>query len=173
MSEWLIRQERPGDEPAIRSVTEAAFADHPHSQGTEPAIIDALRADGDLPVSLVAEADSVILGHVAFSPAHLSGNEAGWYTLGPVAVVPERQGQGIGRALIEAGLRQMRESGAQGVVVLGDPDLYARFGFRRGTALHITGSLAGYFQVLPFGSTIPASTVEFAPAFASAGDQHD
>jgi putative acetyltransferase len=173
MSEWLIRQERPGDEFAIHSVTEAAFADHPHSQGTEPAIIEALRADGDLTLSLVAEADSVILGHVAFSPAHLSGDEAGWYTLGPVAVFPERQGQGIGRALIEAGLTRMRDAGAQGVLVLGEPDLYRRFGFRHGTALHIDGPLAGYFQVLPFGSAIPASTVEFAPAFASAGAQHN
>ncbi|MXP40436.1 GNAT family N-acetyltransferase [Altererythrobacter soli] len=168
MSEWLIRSERPGDEPAIHSVTKAAFADHPHSQGTEPAIIEALRADGDLTLSLVAEAGSTILGHAAFSPAHLSGDEAGWYTLGPVAVLPERQGQGIGRSLIEAGLTQMRAAGAQGVVVLGEPDLYGRFGFRRGTALHIDGPLASYFQVLPFGSAVPASTVAFAPGFASA-----
>jgi putative acetyltransferase len=168
MSEWLIRKERPGDEPAIHRVTEAAFTGHPHSEGTEPAIVDALRADGDLALSLVAETGSGIIGHVAFSPARLSDNEAGWYTLGPVSVLPERQGQGIGRALIEAGIAHMRKAGAQGVVVLGDPDLYGRFGFARGTALHIAGPLADYFQVLPFVPEAPDARTDFAPAFSAA-----
>lgn len=170
MTEWLIREERPGDETTVHRVTEAAFAGEPHSEGTEPAIVDALRADGDLALSLVAEASgSEIIGHVAFSPALLSGGAAGWYTLGPVSVLPERQGQGIGRALIEAGIAHMRKAGAQGVVVLGDPDLYSRFGFVRGTRLHIEGPLASYFQVLPFGAEIPDAAVDFAPAFGSAG----
>jgi predicted N-acetyltransferase YhbS len=168
MSEWLIRKERPGDEPAIHRVTEAAFTGHPHSEGTEPAIVDALRADGDLALSFVAETGSGIIGHVAFSPARLSDNEAGWYTLGPVSVLPERQGQGIGRALIEAGIAHMRKAGAQGVVVVGDPDLYGRFGFVRGTPLQIAGPLADYFQVLPFVLEVPDSTVDFAPAFSAA-----
>lgn len=168
MSKWLIREERPGDEPAIHRVTEAAFKGHCHSEGTEPAIVDALRADGDLALSLVAETDSGIVGHVAFSPARLSGDETGWYTLGPVSVLPERQGQGIGRSLIESGIAHMRNAGAQGVVVLGDPDLYARFGFARGTPLHIAGPLADYFQVLPFVAEAPSATVGFAPGFSAA-----
>jgi putative acetyltransferase len=168
MSEWQIREERPGDEPAIHRVTEAAFTGHPHSQGTEPAIVDALRADGDLALSLVAETGPEIVGHVAFSPARLLNGAAGWYALGPVSVLPERQGQGVGRALIEAGIAHMRKAGAQGVVLVGDPDLYGRFGFARGTPLRITGPLAGYFQVLPFAAAIPDSEVAFAPAFSSA-----
>jgi len=88
-----IRTEQPGDEPAIHHVTEAAFADHPHSEGTEPAIVDALRTSGDLALSLVAEEGGAIVGHVAFSRAILSGGEGGWYTLGPISVLPEQQGE--------------------------------------------------------------------------------
>jgi putative acetyltransferase len=160
-----IRAERPGDEPAIHRVTEAAFADHAHSEGTEPAIVDALRAGGDLALSLVAEQSGEIVGHAAFSKAILSGGEQGWYALGPISVLPEQQGQGIGRALVEAGAAHWRGAGAQGIVLLGDPALYSRFGFVRGTPLHIEGPLADYFQVLPFTESIPAAAVTFAPAF--------
>jgi putative acetyltransferase len=163
-----IRPERVGDEPAIHRVTEAAFAGHPHSEGTEPAIVDALRDDGDLALSLVAEDQGEIVGHVGFSRAILSGGGDGWFALGPISVLPERQGQGIGRALVEAGVAHWRAAGAKGVVLLGDPALYGRFGFIRGTPLHIEGPLAEYFQLLPFTEAIPASSVTFAPAFSQA-----
>jgi putative acetyltransferase len=163
-----IRVERPGDEPAIHRVTEAAFTGHPHSEGTEPAIVDALRADGDLALSLVAEEKDEIVGHVAFSRAILSGGEQGWFALGPISVLPEKQGRGIGRALVEAGAAHWRAAGAQGVVLLGDPALYSRFGFVKGTPLYIEGPLADYFQVLPFTEAIPASSVTFARAFRAA-----
>jgi putative acetyltransferase len=165
---WSIRPERPGDEPAIRRVTAAAFAGHPHSGGSEPRIVDGLRADGDLSLSLVAERAGEIVGHVAFSPARLSGGEPGWLTLGPISVLPGLHGQGAGRALIEAGLARLREDGACGAVVLGEPELYGRFGFVPGTALRIAGPLADYFQVLALAGEIPASTVEFASAFGQA-----
>ena len=168
MTGWTVREERPADEAAIRRVTTAAFAGHPHSDGTEPAIVDALRADGDLALSLVVEAEGEVVGHAAFSPAILANGEEGWLTLGPISVQPERQGEGIGRALIEAGAAYWREAGVKGLVVLGDPALYARFGFACGTPLHIEGPLAAYFQVLPFGEDIPACSVEFAPAFGPA-----
>ena len=171
MNDWAVRGERPEDAAAIRRVTEAAFAGHPHSEGTEPAIIDRLRADGDLALSLVAEADSEIIGHAAFSPTILSGGQDGWFSLGPISVLPERQGQGIGRALIEAAVAHWRNAGAQGLVVLGDPDLYGRFGFLRGAPLHLRGPLAGYFQVLPFTADIPDSAVGFAPAFGWTGGE--
>jgi predicted N-acetyltransferase YhbS len=160
-----VRTERPGDEPAIHRVTDAAFAGHPHSEGTEPAIVEALRADGDLALSLVAEQNGEIVGHAAFSRAILSGGEEGWYALGPISVLPEKQGQGIGRALVEAGVAHWRGEGAQGIVLLGDPALYSRFGFVRGTPLRVEGPLADYFQVLPFTASIPAASVTFAPAF--------
>lgn len=165
---YKIRPERPGDEPAIHRVTEAAFTGHAHSEGTEPAIVDALRADGDLALSLVAEAGGAIIGHVAFSRAILSDGGEGWFALGPISVAPERQGEGIGRALVEAGAAHWRETGANGVVLLGDPALYERFGFVRGTPLHLEGPLAEYFQVLAFTDEIPAATVAFAPAFSLA-----
>lgn len=169
MTGWSVREERPGDEAAIRRLTEAAFAGHPHSDGTEPAIVDALRADGDLALSLVAEADGEVVGHAAFSPALLANGEEGWLTLGPISVLPERQGEGIGRALIEAGISQGREAGAAGIVVLGDPALYAHFGFIGDTPLRIEGPLREYFQVLALGDDIPDCTVEFAHAFGSEG----
>lgn len=162
---WTIRPERPGDAPAIRHVTEAAFAGHPHSEGAEPAIVDALRAQGDLALSLVADAAGEVVGHVAFSRAILSDGGEGWLALGPIGVLPQRQGEGVGRALVEAGAAHWRTAGANGVVLLGDPALYGRFGFVRGTPLHIEGPLAGYFQVLPFTDAIPAASVTFAPAF--------
>jgi len=169
VSGWIVRSERPGDEAAIRRVTAAAFAGHPHSDGSEPAIVDALRADGDLALSLVVEEDGGILGHVAFSPAALSNGERGWFTLGPVSVLPQTQGRGVGRALIEAGIAHWRGAGANGLVVLGDPALYGRFGFAEGTPLRIGGPLDPYFQVLAFGDRVPDATVEFAPAFAAGG----
>jgi putative acetyltransferase len=168
MTRWTVRQERPGDEAAIHRVTAAAFAGHPHSEGTEPAIVDALRGDGDLTLSLVADAGGAVIGHVAFSRAVLADGAQQWQTLGPISVLPEWQGQGIGRALVEAGLTHWRAADAHGIVLLGDPELYGRFGFVRGTPLRIEGPLAAYFQVLPFADEIPASTVGFAPAFGQA-----
>ncbi len=168
MTSWTIREERPGDEAAIHRVTEMAFANHPHSEGTEPAIVDALRAAEDLTLSLVAEADGAVVGHAAYSLAILSNGEQGWQTLGPISVDPDWQHQGIGRALLEAGSAHWRHNGARGIVLLGSPDLYSRFGFVRGTPLHIEGPLAEYFQVLAFTDAIPAASVGFAPAFREA-----
>lgn len=161
-----LRPERAGDETAIFAVTEAAFTGHPHSEGTEPYIVDALRADGDLLLSLVAEDADAIVGHVAFSPATLSDGSVGWWTLGPISVAPDRQGEGIGRALIEDGARRARDAGAKGIILLGDPALYARFGFVTDTPISLDGPLAPYLQVLAFGPDIPAATVCFAPAFS-------
>ena len=84
---WTIREERPGDEQAITALVDAAFRDAPHSDGTEAAIVERLRADGDLALSLVA-AEGSLVGHVAFSPVTLSDGTARWYGLGPVAVSP-------------------------------------------------------------------------------------
>src|SRR5688572_15553777 len=150
MIRWTVREERPGDEAAIHRVTEAAFANHPHSEGTEPAIVDALRGAGDLTLSLVAEVDGAVVGHVAFSRAILANGAHGWQALGPISVDPDWQHQGIGRALIEAGASHWRAAGMQGIVLLGSPDLYGRFGFERGTPLYIEGPLTEYFQVLAF-----------------------
>ena len=107
-----IRQERRGDEVAIHDLTAVAFADHPHGDGSEPIIVKRLRDAGALQLSLVAEEAGEILGHVAFSPVTISGEDLGWLGLGPVSVLPARQGQGIGSALIRAGrdLKQWSET---------------------------------------------------------------
>lgn len=166
---WTIRDERAGDEAAIRQMVERAFTGHPYSDGDEAQVIDALRADGDLVLSLVAEDGNAIVGQVTYSRAILSNGEEGWMVVGPVAVEPARQGEGIGRALMEAGEARMQAMGAKGITVLGDPDLYARFGYRQHTAMTLEGELGEYLQVKSFGAPIPAATITYAPAFAPGG----
>ncbi|KAA9393694.1 TIGR03086 family protein [Kocuria coralli] len=131
--EIRIRPETPADVEAIRDLTTAAFDPVPYSDGSEPQIIDRLRADGDLAISLVAEDPSGrMIGHIAFSPVTAGNAARGWYGLGPVAVDPGRQGEGVGRALIEAGLAALKKFGASGCALVGDPGFYTRFGFSGG-----------------------------------------
>jgi putative acetyltransferase len=160
-----IRSESPADRAGIRDLVTAAFAGAPHGSGTEAAIVEALRDAGMLTISLVAEEDGAVVGHVAFSPVRIEGAAVGWFGLGPVAVRPERQGEGIGRQLIDEGLRQLRERGAEGCVVLGDPAYYRRFGFTSDPALCYPGAPSEYFQRLGFGGPIPSGTVVYHEAF--------
>src|SRR5690349_3981176 len=130
MNGWTIRDERPGDEAAIAALTAIAFRSVRHSDGSEAAIIERLRAAGDLALSLVAEnLDQAIIGHVAFSRVAISDGTPGWYGLGPISVIPLRQRAGIGGALATEGLARLREIGAAGCVVLGDPQYYGPLGF--------------------------------------------
>lgn len=161
----VIRPERTGDERAIHDVVHGAFADHPHSDGSEPAIVDTLRADGDLAISLVAEDGGEIVGYVAFSLVTVSNGSEGWFGLGPVAVAPQRQREGIGAALIEQGLALLRERAAAGCVVLGDPVYYGRFGFLHDPALTYPGPPPEYFQRLVMGGSGASGIVTYAPAF--------
>jgi putative acetyltransferase len=167
MKPWNVRDERPGDEPAIAALTAAAFRDVAHSSGNEARIVERLRHDGDLALSLVlVNGDHAIIGHAAFSPVSISGDGAGgWYGLGPVSVIPLRQSTGIGSALIERGLVRLKESGARGCVVLGEPGYYGRFGFRQERGLAFPGPPPEYFQVLSFDGAVPAGVVRYAPAF--------
>jgi len=159
--------ERDGDAPAIRALVTAAFLGAEHSSGTEGAIVDALRAADMLTVSLVATEDGVIVGHVAFSPVTIDGADLGWFGLGPVAVSPDHQRRGIGARLIEAGLAQLRDAGAQGCVVLGDPAYYARFGFESDPALAYPGVPAEYFQRLVLDGSPPIGEVAYHQSFAA------
>lgn len=164
----VIRPERFDDRAALRQLVAAAFRDAPHSSGTEAAILDMLRERGRLTLSLVAEDRGVIVGHVAFSPVAIDGIAGGWFGLGPVAVRPDRQRSGIGRALIEDGLGRLRADGARGCVVLGDPAYYRRFGFGADPALRYPGVPAAYFQSLRFSGPPPAGTVTYDDAFGTA-----
>ena len=163
-----IRPEQPADIDAIRALTTEAFATAPHSSGTEAAIVDALRAAGALALSLVAVEGEQILGHVAFSPVTIDGAERGWFGLGPVSVRPGRQRSGIGSDLIREGLRRLREMGAGGCVLLGDPAYYGRFGFANDPALVLEGVPPDYFMRLGFGAELPAGTVRYHAAFDGA-----
>ncbi|EAS51371.1 possible N-acetyltransferase [Aurantimonas manganoxydans SI85-9A1] len=162
-----IRPERSGDAAEILHLVTAAFADAPHSGGTEAAIIDALRADDALTVSLVAAADGKIVGHAAISPVTIDGRAVGWFGLGPVAVLPDRQRRGIGGALVRTGLDRLRNQGARGCVVLGGPGYYRRFGFAADAQLRYPDAPAPYFMRLAFGPDIPAGRVAYHPGFAA------
>lgn len=161
----IIRREEPQDIEAITEVTIAAFKDHPISNQTEHFIVHALRAANALTVSLVAETDERVVGHVAFSPVGVSDGTTGWYGLGPVSVLPDYQRQGIGKSLINKGLSVLKEMGGQGCALVGDPNYYARFGFRNYSELIHEGVPQEVFVVLPFTDTVPHGIVEFHEAF--------
>lgn len=162
-----IRPERPEDQAAIHALTKAAFAAMPYSSHREAEIVDALRATGALTLSLLAEENGEILGHVAFSPVGIEGTHEGWFGLGPVSVRPDRQRQGIGRALIGRGLETLEAQGASGCALVGDPDYYRRFGFRNDGALRHDGLDSHYVQYLVFRGPAPQGSLDFAPAFAA------
>lgn len=165
MSAITIRPERGSDHSAIHALTEAAFLGMPFSEGTEAAIIDNLRADGDLTLSLVAEEGDAIVGHIAISPVTIEGGESDWYGLGPVSVLPDRQRSGIGGKLIERAISDLRLRGAGGIVLLGDPNYYGRFGFEHDPALSYPGPPAEYFQRLVLDGPTPSGRVRYAAAF--------
>lgn len=165
MTEFIIRTEQPGDEGAIHQLTAAAFKDMPYSEGDEQHLIDALRRDGDLALSLVAEDTARIIGHIAFSRVEISDGTQNWYDLGPVSVWPELQHRGIGSALISQGIADLRERGAVGIVLLGSPVYYARFGFVHEPQLRYPGPPPEYFQCLLLSGELPVGDVTYARAF--------
>jgi putative acetyltransferase len=125
---FVIRVELEGDRQGVRQVNEAAFG-----QPAEADLVDALRSAGAAEVSLVAEADGQIVGHILFSPVGIDGVQESLKIAGlaPMAVLPAYQRRGIGSFLVKQGLEDCRTAGVQAVVVLGHPDYYPRFGFRR------------------------------------------
>lgn len=160
-----IRSERPADVVAIGELTTLAFKDTAHGSGTEALIVERLRAAQALTVSLVVVENDKIVGHVACSPVSITPDQANWYGLGPVSVRPDRQGLGIGQAVICAALDELRSLGAAGCVLLGDPAYYHRFGFVSDRALTYRGARSRYFQRLFLGETSAAGDVSFHPSF--------
>jgi putative acetyltransferase len=164
-----IRDERPEDVAAIREIERAAFVGHPHhAAGTdpvEPRIVDGLRDAGALLLSLVAESNGEIIGHIAFSPVLVGEQSCGWYGLGPVAVHPGHQRRGIGSALVSEGLARLRARAAGGVVLVGEPAYYGRFGFQNDPRLTFAGLPPEYFLCLPFADTVPTGAVTYHAAF--------
>ncbi|GGO64359.1 GNAT family N-acetyltransferase [Bowmanella pacifica] len=164
-----IRKEQPSDIQGIYDVTVAAFLDAPHTDHTEQFIVNALRKSGALSLSLVAEENGSIIGHIALSPVTISDGTEGWYGLGPVSVVPGKQGKGVGSMLINAAMQELKHAKAQGCVLLGEPGYYHRFGFKAQQGLVLEGVPADYFQALVLQGDLPQGSVTYHRAFSAKG----
>jgi predicted N-acetyltransferase YhbS len=164
---WTIRREQDGDEAAIAHVIATAFARAEWSDGNEAGIVNRLRDDLDLESSYVAVTPAgSLVGQIAFSRVRIDGRECSWFGLGPLAVLPDWQRRGIGAALVEGGLEDLRRMDAAGCVVLGEPEYYGRFGFMHDSALNYAGALAPqYFQRLVLRGDPPRGEVTYAAAF--------
>ena len=163
----LIRDETKDDAAVISAVTAAAFETLEISSHTEQFIVDALRAAGALSVSLVAEVDGRVVGHIAFSPITISDGTPGWYGLGPVSVLPAYQQMGIGKALIREGLARLKALGARGCCLVGHPGYYTKFGFENVAGLAHEGVPPEVFFALSFDGSYPQGTVTFHEGFAA------
>ncbi len=131
MGEVHIREEQPRETTAIRSVNERAFG-----RPDEADLVDALRRAGAVALSLVAEVDGEIVGHILYSPVVIdsAGGAHEAVGLGPMAVVPSQQRHGVGSKLVRASLELLRARGHRAAVVLGHPEYYPRFGFVRASS---------------------------------------
>ena len=160
-----IRTETNADVRAITEVTEAAFQTMEISDHTEQFIVTALRKAGALTVSLVAELDGRVVGHIAFSPITMSDGTADWYGMGPVSVLPQVQRQGIGKALVQEGLARLKALNARGCCLVGHPEYYRKFGFQNTPELGLDGVPPVVFFALSFDGHVPRGTVSFHNAF--------
>lgn len=165
----VVREEMHADCAAITTLTVAAFESLEISDHTEQFIVEALRAAQALAVSLVALYDGRIVGHIAFSPVSISDGATQWYGLGPVSVLPERQRQGIGKALIHTGLASLQTLGAAGCCLVGHPEYYRKFGFTTVAGLGVEGVAPEYCFALSFNGAMPQGTITFHDAFMATG----
>jgi putative acetyltransferase len=165
----VIRDEKSDDALAITEVTVAAFNTLAISNHTEQFIIEALRAAEALAVSLVAEMDGRVIGHIAFSRVTVSDGTPDWHGLGPVSVLPEYKCQGIGKALIREGLSRLKDTNARGCCLVGHPDYYQKFGFGNVPGLVHEGVPPEVFFALSFDGHIPQGTVDFHEGFKADG----
>jgi putative acetyltransferase len=165
----VIRPETPADVAAITEVTVAAFATLEISQHTEQFVIEALRKAGALTLSLVAELEGRVVGHIAFSPVSVSDGSTGWFSLGPVSVLPEFQRQGIGKALIREGLARLQAFGAKGCCLVGHPEYYLQFGFTNPAGLAHEGVPPEVFFTLSFDGRVAQGMAMFHEAFMASG----
>ncbi|QJD67381.1 N-acetyltransferase [Xanthomonas campestris pv. badrii] len=162
----LIRQASQDDAAAIEILTMVAFMREDHSRHDEQHVIAALREDGALVLSLVADHDGYVVGHLAVSPVSLSDGSTGWYALGPLAVGPGHQRQGLGTRLVQAALANLRERGAAGCLALGAPGFFKQLGFAVEPGLTLPEAPVSELQALAFGDRLlPLADVAYHPAF--------
>jgi putative acetyltransferase len=165
----IIRNEIDADVDAITEVTVAAFKTLEISNHTEQFIVEALRANNALSVSLIAEVDGHVVGHVAFSPVTISDGTQKWYGLGPVSVLPEHQRKGIGKSLILEGISRLNGLNAKGCCLVGHPDYYRKLGFKNVSELVHEGVPQEVFLAMSFDGQIPQGTVNFHDGFKADG----
>jgi putative acetyltransferase len=160
----MIRYARAADHAAIAEVVALAFG-----RVDEAELVARLRAAGDVLFELVSVEDGAVTGHILFSRLWADRAEM-FAALAPLAVRPGLQGAGVGSALVRAGLENLREFGAHGVLVLGDPAYYGRFGFSADAAAQVSGPFAGLaaFQALTLeaGAFDQPLSVAYPDAFA-------
>jgi putative acetyltransferase len=116
---------------------------------------------------LVAEKGGEVIGHIAFSAASIGEASEGWYLLGPVAVLPDQQGRGIGSALVEAGLDALRERGARGCALVGNPAFYGRFGFASRAGVTCEGVPDEHMLCLALVGDVPTGSLAYHAAFSA------
>jgi putative acetyltransferase len=152
-----VRPERPADRAAVRHVVEAAFG-----RREEADLVDALRNDPAWELSLVAEVDGAVAGHILFTRARVDdGPEV--LALAPLAVLPEHQRTGVGAALMGEGLRRVGEP----VVVLGHPDYYARFGFEPAARVGLSNDWGAEGPEWMVRGTVPPGHVIYPAPFGA------
>ena len=161
----IIRNEEKGDADSIDAVTTAAFLNAPHTDHTEQYIVRELRNSNALAISLVAEDQGEIVGHVAISPVTISDGSNEWFGLGPISVSPNIQRSGVGSKLMRSVLENLKSSGASGCVLLGDPVYYSRFGFQPESSLVLPDVPPEYFQAIQFSGSLPSGIVTYHEAF--------
>lgn len=156
----ILRQEAPADTPVIHSLISAAFG-----RNAEAELVDRLRDAGDHALSLVAEENGQVIGHVLFTPLQAPFKAL---ALAPIAILPTRQARGIGSRLIRHGHEWATEHGYDALFVLGDPAYYSRFGYDVALAKGYDCPYASeYFMIKPLRSPLPTSgSIRFAPAFS-------
>ena len=165
----IIRNEIDADVDAITEVTVAAFKTLEISNHTEQFIVEALRANNALTVSLIAEVDGHVVGHVAFSPVTISDGTQNWYGLGPVSVLPEHQRKGIGKSLMLEGISRLKGLNAKGCCLVGHLDYYRKLGFKNVSGLVHEGVPQQVFLAMSFDGQIPQGTVNFHDGFKADG----
>ncbi|MBA4383237.1 MAG: GNAT family N-acetyltransferase [Anaerolinea sp.] len=166
----VVRNETEKDYSIITDLTAKAFETLDVSDHTEQFVVLALRRAQALTVSLVAEVDGKVVGHIAFSPVKLSDGTRDWYGLGPVSVLPELQRMGIGKTLIIEGLARLKTLGAKGCCLVGHPGYYGRFEFVNTDDFTLEGVPAEAFFALAFDGSMPKGKVTFHDAFLATGE---
>jgi putative acetyltransferase len=160
-----IRKEQKSDQEPIWNLTKAAFKDRPYAGGDEQDVINKLRSSSALVLSLVAEDEEEVIGQITFSPAIAADGSGPWFALGPVSVIPSRQGEGVGGDLIKEGLRRIEALGSLGCILTGDPNYYYRFGFKVSPESSPEREPAEYFQLRLQQGSKPDGRFSFNEAF--------